>query len=94
VKYLSVPMVALYAATKAMYEALKILKETEDIKALEAMGVTWAEFNDIVGFKRWRQLELELLTPEELYSMYGTLDLNEIIQREFEETVAKWQRKQ
>lgn len=94
VKYLSVPMVALYAAAKAMYEALKVLKETEDIKALEAMGVSWAEFNEIVGLKRWRQLELELLTPEELYDMYGTTDLDEIIRREFEETAVKWRRKQ
>jgi len=94
VKYISIPMVALYAATKAMFEALKTLKETRDVKALEKLGVTWVEFNEIVGLKKWRQLELELLTPEELLNMYGTLNIEEILQREFQETAAKWLRNQ
>lgn len=92
VKYLSVPMVALYAATKAMYEALRILKETEDIRALENMGVNWIEFNEIIGLRKWRQLELELLTAEELIEMYGTSNLEEILRREFEETAARWKK--
>lgn len=92
VKYLSVPMVALYAATKAMYEALRILKETEDIRALENMGVSWIEFNEIIGLRKWRQLELELLTTEELIEMYGTSNLEEILRREFEKTAARWKK--
>lgn len=90
VKYISIPMVALYAATKAMLEALKVLKETKDVRKLEECGVTWIEFNEIVGLRKWRQLELELLTTEELVSMYGTLDIDEILQKEFRETAAKW----
>jgi methylisocitrate lyase len=92
VKYISVPMVALYAATKAMYEALKTLKETRDVRALERMGVSWWEFNEIVGLMRWRRLELELLPQSELLEMYGTTNLEEILEREFKETVAKWRR--
>jgi len=94
VKYISVPMVALYAATKAMYEALKVLKETRDVRALEKLGVTWWEFNDIVGLMKWRLLELELLPQNELLEMYGTTDINEILSREFKETAAKWRKEE
>jgi methylisocitrate lyase len=92
VKYISVPMVALYAATKAMYEALKVLKDTRDVKALEKLGVTWWEFNEIVGLAKWRRLELELLPRNELLEMYGTLNLEEILSREFKETATKWKK--
>ncbi|MEM4488901.1 MAG: isocitrate lyase/PEP mutase family protein [Desulfurococcaceae archaeon] len=92
VKYISVPMIALYAATKAMYEALKMLKEGHDIDTLKNLGVTWWEFAELIGLKKWRQLELELLSPEELKEMYGTTKLDEIVAREFEETTAKWKK--
>lgn len=92
VKYLSIPMLCLYTATKAMIEALKVLKETRDLDKIASMGVTWHEFNDIVGLSKWRKLELELLTKDELLSRYGTTDLEEITRKEFKETATKWKK--
>ncbi len=90
VKYLSVPMVCLYSATKAMAESLRELRESRDVSKLGRMGVSWAEFNEVVGLGRWRKLELEALPDGELMKRYGTLDLEEILRREFSETDAKW----
>ena len=90
VKYLSVPMVCLYSATKAMMEALRELKETRDVARIMELGVSWAEFNEIIGLRRWRQLELEALSEGELMERYGTLDLEEIIRRELDETEKVW----
>ncbi|MGJ8455394.1 isocitrate lyase/PEP mutase family protein [Pseudothermotoga sp. U03pept] len=56
IKYLSIPMVCLYPATKAMIEALKALKEN-DFNKVAQLGVSWSEFNDLVGYKEWRELE-------------------------------------
>jgi methylisocitrate lyase len=56
VRYLSIPMVCLYPATKAMTEALKALKQRDFQKVVE-LGVSWAEFNEIVGYSDWRKLE-------------------------------------
>jgi methylisocitrate lyase len=56
VRYLSIPMVCLYPATKAMTEALKALKQRDFQKVVE-LGVSWSEFNDIVGYSDWRKLE-------------------------------------
>lgn len=56
VRYISIPMVCLYPATKAMMEALMALKKRDFAKVVE-LGVSWSEFNEIVGFKRWRELE-------------------------------------
>jgi len=92
VKYLSIPMLCLYTATKAMIEALKVLKETRDLDKIASMGVTWHEFNEIVGLSKWRKLELELLTKDELLSRYGTTDLEEITRKEFKETATKWKK--
>jgi 2-methylisocitrate lyase-like PEP mutase family enzyme len=93
VKYLSIPMICLYSATKAMVESLRVLKETRDVKRLAGMGVSWAEFNELVGVSRWRRLELEVLPEEQLIEMYGSTDLNEIIQGELEGTQRVWERK-
>ncbi|MGC8910018.1 MAG: isocitrate lyase/PEP mutase family protein [Fervidicoccaceae archaeon] len=90
VKYLSVPMIALYPATKAIMEALKTFKETRDLKKLASMGVSWSEFNEIVGMSRWRAMELEFSTREDLMARYGTDNLEEIMKREQMETEAKW----
>ncbi len=92
VKYISVPMVCLYVATKAMIEALRVLKETRDLMKLMEMGVTWREFNEIVGLHKWRRLELELLPKKELFERYGTTDIDEISKREFEETEKKMEK--
>jgi hypothetical protein len=93
VKYLSVPMVCLYSATKAMVESLRVLRETRDVKRLAGMGVSWAEFNELVGVSRWRRLELEVLPEEQLLKMYGSTDLDEIIRGELEGTQRVWDRK-
>lgn len=90
VKYLSLPMIALYPAAKAMMEALKTFKETRDLKKLAEMGVSWSEFNEIVGMTKWRAMELEFSTKEDLIARYGTDNLEEIKRRELMETEAKW----
>lgn len=56
VKYLSVPMVCLYPATKAMIQALEALKQ-KDLNKIAQLGVNWSEFNEIVGLKSWNELE-------------------------------------
>lgn len=56
VKYLSVPMICLYPATKAIMEALNALKN-KDLEKISHMGVNWSEFNEIVGIKKWNKLE-------------------------------------
>jgi len=82
VRYISVPMVALYAATKAMVDSLNELRTTRDMEKLGKMGVTWSEFNELVGQTRWRSLELDCLPEEELEKRYGTKDLGKITERE------------
>ncbi|HBT39208.1 MAG: Putative methylisocitrate lyase [Thermotoga sp. 50_1627] len=56
IRYLSIPMVCLYPATKAMIEALKALREKDFQKVVE-LGVSWSEFNEIVGYTEWRRME-------------------------------------
>ncbi|MCW3992925.1 MAG: hypothetical protein NWE79_09450 [Candidatus Bathyarchaeota archaeon] len=90
VKYISVPMVCLFSATKAIMEALKVLKETKDVTRLSELGVSWAEFNDIVGLQRWRRLELEALSRTELFEKYGTTSLEEIAIEELKRTDEVW----
>ncbi len=58
VKYISVPMVCLYPAAKAMLNALQSLKN-DDLQRVGEMGINWSEFNDLIGVRRWRQLEEE-----------------------------------
>lgn len=89
VRYLSVPMVCLYSATKAMIESLKALKN-RDIEKIKNSGVLWNEFNEIVGMSKWRKIELETLTEKELFEKYKTTDLNEIMNIEKKETEEKW----
>ncbi|MFB6114341.1 MAG: oxaloacetate decarboxylase [Halodesulfurarchaeum sp.] len=90
VDFLSVPMVALYPAVKAMQESLRILKEERDIERIGEMGVSWSEFNDIVGFDEWRRLELELCSDEDLRRRYGTTDIGAILEGEAEQTERQW----
>lgn len=90
VDFLSVPMVCLYPATQAMQRALSVLKEDRDVSKLSDMGVSWAEFNDIVGFEDWRRLELELSSEEDLRERYGTTQIEEILKGEAAETEEKW----
>lgn len=87
-----ITMVALYAATRAIYEALKVLKETRDVKALETRRfVVGAQRGS--GVNHVETTGLELLPQSELFEMYGTLDLQEILNKEFKETVTKWEEK-
>lgn len=92
VKYLSIPMVCLYSATKAMTESLINLKKHRNVSNIAKLGVSWADFNDIVGLKGWRRLELELLSEVELHERYGTSDLDEIMEAELRETDHVWRK--
>jgi len=58
VKYLSIPMVCVYPAAKAMAQSLKMLKEG-DMAGIGEIGVSWSEFNDLIGVRKWRQIEEE-----------------------------------
>jgi methylisocitrate lyase len=92
VKYLSVPMVCLYSATKAMMDALNVLRKTRDITRIAKLGVSWADFNEIVGLRGWRRLELESLSEGDLHERYGTSDLDEIMEAELKETDRVWRK--
>jgi methylisocitrate lyase len=89
VRYLSVPMTCLYPAVKAMQVSLKELRTSHDLEKIASLGVSWAEFNEIVGHTRWRRLELETLSETELEAKYGTSDLEEITRKETE-AAKKW----
>ncbi len=91
VRYLSIPMTCLYPAAKAMQAALKELRTTHDLEKIASMGVSWAEFNEIVGHTRWRRLELENLSEAELKIKYGSSDLEEITRKETE-AAKKWKK--
>jgi methylisocitrate lyase len=58
VKYLSIPMVCVYPAAKAMLNALVALKNG-DLAKIGEMGVNWSEFNELIGVRKWRQIEDE-----------------------------------
>jgi methylisocitrate lyase len=58
VKYLSIPMVCIYPAAKAMLNALNALKNG-DLTRVGELGINWSEFNELIGVRRWRQLEGE-----------------------------------
>ncbi len=58
VKYLSIPMVCLYPAVKAMSSALEALKGY-DLQKVGELGINWSEFNDLIGARRWREREKE-----------------------------------
>jgi 2,3-dimethylmalate lyase len=58
VKYISIPMVCLYPAAKAMLDALQALKN-DDLDGVGKLGINWSEFNELIGVKKWRQLEGE-----------------------------------
>ncbi|MGC8983459.1 MAG: isocitrate lyase/PEP mutase family protein [Desulfurococcaceae archaeon] len=65
------PLTALYAAAKAMYEALSLLKEHGSAKPYLHRITTFEEFNKIVGLDFYRELEKMFLTAEELALRYG-----------------------
>jgi 2-methylisocitrate lyase-like PEP mutase family enzyme len=58
VKYLSIPMICVYPAAKAIMNALKMLKNA-DLAGIAENGVSWSEFNDLIGARKWRLLEDE-----------------------------------
>ena len=85
-------MICLYPAAKAMVEALDELRHGRDIRKIAEMGVTWAAFNNLVGVNKWRQLEIEALSEEELLHNYGTTNLEEIIEKELADTEKVWKK--
>ena len=48
------------------------------------MGVSWAEFNEIVGHTAWRRLEHETLSDAALKEKCGLSNIKEITRRETE----------
>ncbi len=78
VRYLSIPMICLYPAVKAMMGALAELKQGRDLDKIAAMGVDWSEFNDLVGLENWRKLELDTISEAAIKEKYGTSDLSAI----------------
>ena len=58
VKYLSIPMVCLYPAVRAMSSALEALK-SYDLQKVGELGINWSEFNDLIGARCWRERERE-----------------------------------
>ncbi len=90
VRYVSVPMICLYPAAKAMVDALDELRHGRNIRTISEMGVSWAEFNDLVGINKWRKMEIEALSEEELVQIYGTGDLEKIIEEELAGTDKVW----
>jgi len=58
VKYISIPMVCLYPAVKGMQDSLQALKNW-DLEKVGELGINWSEFNELIGVKKWRQLEKE-----------------------------------
>lgn len=59
VKFLSIPMVCLYPAARAMIKSLEALR-AGDLKNVGEMGVSWTEFNKIVGIEQWDKLEVDI----------------------------------
>ncbi|MFZ2472691.1 MAG: isocitrate lyase/PEP mutase family protein [Methanothrix sp.] len=64
VKYLSIPMVCLYPAAKAMSNALQALIDG-DLERVGELGINWSEFNVLMGGRKWRQLEGEFGTASQ-----------------------------
>jgi methylisocitrate lyase len=58
VKYVSIPMVCLYPAVRAMQDSLQALRNW-DLEKVGELGINWSEFNELIGVKKWRQLEKE-----------------------------------
>ena len=58
VRYISIPMVCIYPAAKAMIGALQALK-AGDLDSVGELGINWSEFNDLIGAKKWRQMEAD-----------------------------------
>lgn len=54
VRYLSVPMICLYPAIKAMQNSLHELANGRSLDKIIAMGIDWEESNNIVGFNEWK----------------------------------------
>jgi len=61
VDMLSIPMVALYPAARAMRDALELLHRERDLDRVSDMGTSWSEFNDMVGLAEWEELEARIV---------------------------------
>lgn len=85
-------MICLYPAVKAMKEALNELRTGKNVTKLASMGVSWTEFNEIVNLSYWRRKELESLSDEEAKRIYGSTDLEEIMEQEKQGTEEMWKK--
>jgi len=90
VKIVSFPLTSMYAATKAMLDALTTLKQTRDYHQYEKKIVSWNDFNTLVGLQEVRKLEIEFSPGKQLETMYGTSNMQEIVEKEKDQTAKKW----
>jgi len=56
-KLIAFPLTTLWATTKAVSEALRVLREEGSTEALMDKFVTWGEFNEIIGLPRIMEME-------------------------------------
>lgn len=56
-KLIAFPLTTLWATTKAVSEALRVLREEGSTEALMDKFVTWGEFNEIIGLPKIREME-------------------------------------
>ncbi|HHW43449.1 carboxyvinyl-carboxyphosphonate phosphorylmutase [Desulfofundulus thermobenzoicus] len=78
----SAPLTPLFAAARAMEEALRILKEKGTTAFNRELFTTFPHFSEITGLERYRELESALLTDLEIKLRYGS---NEALLRAKEE---------
>nr|MBD3205796.1 hypothetical protein [Candidatus Bathyarchaeota archaeon] len=65
-----------------MQDSLNELKRANSWEQISKRGVTWDEFNVIIGVSSWRRRELEFLPEDRLREMYGKTELSETIDEE------------
>jgi hypothetical protein len=55
------------------------------LESIYRKGVSWSEFNEIIGLNIWRKRELEFLPNDQIEQAYGTKDLIKIVKMEEDE---------
>jgi methylisocitrate lyase len=90
VKIVSFPLTCMYAATRAMLDVFTTLKETRDYRQYAEKVVSWNDFNDLIGLQEMRKLEIEFTPRQSLETIYGTSNMQEIVEKEKNQTARKW----
>ncbi len=74
VKMISLPLTLLYAATKAMFEVLDMVRKSQSPKEWEHMCINWRKFNEFIGLPKIKEMEKKYIPEVILKKMYGTLE--------------------